>query len=276
MAKQTPQLSWCVVKLGSDMNWWVIEVSDPVHWDVDGLSILDPRQVSHIMELCEPLREYGFDLDILEDAFFTFRVEKEVKDGQIKLQRIRDSILTSDEKLFALPDILAEDKGPYADLLTQMVKARVKLLNDTLDLEHPLTVDELEEVINERNNIDYSEGRNTHIFNEIISVLEFVPEGFEDEIDEARPAAKPVPTPADDIPEAEEEDLEKDETMRWGDEDDEEEKDEDDEDSDGDDEDEDDDDGEKKPSRKPSKPSKPSKPAPAKPSKPTPPKKKGK
>ena len=56
MAKGTPQLEWCIVRLGDDHNWWVDEVSDPVHWDVDGLSIIDPRQVDHLIELIEPLR----------------------------------------------------------------------------------------------------------------------------------------------------------------------------------------------------------------------------
>ena len=27
------------MRLGEDHNWWVDEVSDPVHWDVDALSI---------------------------------------------------------------------------------------------------------------------------------------------------------------------------------------------------------------------------------------------
>ena len=61
MAKSAPQLEWCIVRLGDDHNWWVEEVSDPVRWDVDGLSIIDPRQVQHIIELVDPLRDYGFD-----------------------------------------------------------------------------------------------------------------------------------------------------------------------------------------------------------------------
>ena len=46
MAKGTPQLEWCIVRLGEDHNWWVTEVSDSVRWDADGLSIIDPRQVA--------------------------------------------------------------------------------------------------------------------------------------------------------------------------------------------------------------------------------------
>ena len=120
MAKQSSQLSWCVIRLGSDMNWWVHETSDPIHWDTEGLSMLDPRQISYVLDLCEPLRDYGFDIDLMEAAFYSFRVEKEAGEGKIRLQRIRDSIVSSEEKLFALPDVLDEEKGPYAELLDQL------------------------------------------------------------------------------------------------------------------------------------------------------------
>lgn len=275
MAKPNPQLSWCIVRVGTDMNWWVVETSDPVHWDTDGLSILDPRQMAHIIELCEPLRDYGFDFDLLEQAFFTFRVDKEVDDGLVRLVRLRDNLVGNEEKLFAMPDVLNEDKGPYAELLDEMIKARVKLLNDVLSLEQPLTTDELEEALSERAGLDYSEGRALPAFTELNSILEYVPDGFEDEMGEVK-SSKAAEVAAD-IPDVvEEENIEQDETMRWGDE--EEKKaeededdlgvDEDDDEKDEDSEDEEDDDDEK-PSRKPApKKSTPSKPSPAKPSKP--------
>lgn len=265
MNKQNPQLTWCVVRQGDDMNWWVSEVSDPKHWDTDGLSIIDPRQMAHVIELCEPLKEYGFDLDLLDQAFFTFRVDAETKDGQIRLNRFRDSLLTSEEKLFALPDILNEDKSPYAELLSQLIKARVKLLNDTLSLEQPLVSDELEEALIDRSGLSEGEGRSLPAFTELCMILEYVPDGFEDEMDDVK-AAKATPV-APEIPEAEDdEDIEQDETMRWGDEGEkDEEEEEEEEDSDEDDEEEEEDD--EKP-RKPSKPAKPHKPAkPAKESK---------
>src|SRR4051812_23672127 len=54
MAKAISTLDWCIVRLGDDHNWWVAETSDPVRWDVDGLSIIDPRQLSHLIELVDP------------------------------------------------------------------------------------------------------------------------------------------------------------------------------------------------------------------------------
>lgn len=77
MAKSASQLDWCIVRLGEDHNWWVEEVSDPVRWDVDGLSLIDPRQVQHIIDLIEAMRDYGFDQDVMERAFIPFRIEKD-------------------------------------------------------------------------------------------------------------------------------------------------------------------------------------------------------
>jgi hypothetical protein len=103
MAKSSGILDWCNVRLGEDHNWWVDEVSDPVRWDVDGLSIIDPRQVAHLIELVEPLRDYGFDQDVMDAAFIPFRIEKDLGNAKVKLKRVKESIFESDEKLFALP-----------------------------------------------------------------------------------------------------------------------------------------------------------------------------
>jgi hypothetical protein len=75
MAKRPTTLEWCIVRLGNDHNWWVEEVSDPVRWDVDGLTVIDPRQLNHIIELLDQLRDYGFDPELFERAFLAFRVE---------------------------------------------------------------------------------------------------------------------------------------------------------------------------------------------------------
>jgi len=230
MAKSSPKLNWCVVRLGEDMNWWVQETSDPVHWDTDGLSIIDPRQIHHLLDLTEPLRDYGFDAETFEDAFYKFSVTDCQEEGQVRLARSSESVLESEEKLFCLPDILDEEKGPYADLIDHLSKLRVKMLNDVFEFEQKLNVDELEEVIREEQNADFMEGRATHAFEELARILEYVPEGYElDEEDDEKESKGEDDLDEDDIPDIEVEDdenIEKDETMRW-DEDDEEEEDED-------------------------------------------------
>ena len=214
MATNT-NLEWCIIRLGEDINWWVTEISDEIRWDVDGLGLIDPRQFGHLLDLCEPLRQYGFDPELLDDVFFKFRIDKELKGGHVRLVRVTESLLDSDESLFALPDILDEEKGPYADFLDQITKFRVKLLNDLIDFEHNLTIDELEEEIRERHNSDFIDGRSVHFFVEINDILEYVPEGFELDLED-----EDLATDDDaltDIPEIEEDDekIVEDETMRW-------------------------------------------------------------
>lgn len=217
MAKGTPQLEWCVVRLGEDHNWWVDEVSDPVHWDVDGLSIIDPRQVDHIIELVEPLREYGFDPDVFERAFIAFRITKDLGKGKVRLARTKEPLLESEEKLFALPDIIDEENGPYADLLDHLTRLRVKLLNDLFDFEEKLTVDEVEDQIREQQNSDFIEGKAVHLFNEITAILDFMPAGYGED-DEETGSKRRVTENDDDIPEIEEEEDERmknDSSLKW-------------------------------------------------------------
>lgn len=252
MAKGTPQLEWCVVRLGEDHNWWVDEVSDPVHWDVDGLSIIDPRQVDHIVELIEPLREYGFDSNLFERAFIPFRIVKDLGKGRVRLARTKQPLLESEEKLFALPDIIDEENGPYADFLDHITRLRVKLLNDLLDFEEKLTIDEVEDQIREAQNNDFIEGKAVHLFQEITAILDFMPAGHgddEEESDKGRDEDED-----DDLPEVEEDEEEKlkgDASLKW-DEDDEEGGDKDNDEEGGKDDEEDDDEEEEeddKPSR---------------------------
>jgi hypothetical protein len=242
MAKGSPQLEWCVVRLGEDHNWWVDEVSDPVHWDVDGLSIIDPRQVDHIIELIDPLREYGFDQDVFERAFIPFRIAKDLGKGKVRLTRVKHPLLESEEKLFALPDVIDEENGPYADFLDHITRLRVKMLNEILDLEEKLTVDEVEDQIREAQNTDFIEGKAVHLFNEITAILDFTPEGYGDDDEESDKGRGEEDE--DDLPDVEEEEDEKmknDSSLKW-DEDEDEDSDEEKEDGDEDSDEEDSDD----------------------------------
>ncbi len=235
-------MEWCIVRLGEDHNWWVDEISDPVHWDVDGLSIIDPRQVDHIIELIEPLREYGFDSDLFERAFIPFRITKDLGKGKVRLARTKQPLMESEEKLFALPDVIDEENGPYADFLDHITRLRVKLLNDLLDFEEKLTVDEVEDQLREAQNSDFIEGKAVHLFQEITSILDFMPAGHGDDDDEREKVS--AEDEEDDLPEvddSEEEKLKGDSSLKWDEDEDEDSDDEDGKKKDSDDEDEDED-----------------------------------
>lgn len=277
MAKATSTLDWCIVRFGDDHNWWVAETSDPVRWDVDGLSIVDPRQLAHLIELVDPVRDYGFDQDVFESAFIRFRIDKDLGEGKVRLKRVKDSLFDSEDKLFVLADVLDEENGPYADLLDHLTRCRVKLLNDLFAFEAKLSVDEVEDELREEQNSHFIQGKAVHTFEELTSILDYMPAGYD--TDDEAPAKGAEDESDVDLPEleeAEEEKLKNDDSLKWDDEeeggaekpavegekkkkkkkkgdDDEEESDDDDEDDedsdDDDDEDEDSDDGEK-PKRK--------------------------
>lgn len=277
MANSSAILDWCIVRLGEDNNWWVDEVSDPVRWDTDGLSIVDPRQSAHLIELCEPLRDYGFDQDLFEAAFIPFRIEKEAAKGKIRLKRVKDSLFDSDEKLFILADVVDDENGPFADLLDHLTRCRVKLLNDVFKFESKLTVDEVEDELREEQNASFIEGKAVHVFDELCSILDYTPAGFDEDDDEAdrSTASEDDADLADaDLPDVDDEDdesIKNDASLKW-DEDEEEDEDEDkkpkgasdddeDEDEEEKDDDEDSDDDEDDEDEKPKK----KKPAPKKP-----------
>lgn len=227
MAKGSPKLEWCVVRLGEDHNWWVDEISDPVHWDVDGLSIIDPRQIDHIIELIDPLREYSFDQDVFERAFIPFRITKDLGKGKVRLARTKQPLLESEEQLFALPDVIDEENGPYADFLDHITRLRVKMLNELLDLEEKLTVDEVEDQLREAQNSDFIEGKAVHLFTEITAILDFTPEGHGDEDEEGEKRGADEEADLPDVEEEEDEKMKNDASLKWDEDEDEDDKDED-------------------------------------------------
>ena len=226
MSKPKNILTWCKARLGEDMNWWIHEISDPVHWDVDGLGIIDPRQFQHIIDLLEPLSDYGLRNEIVDDAFYSFGIDKVEKDKTVLLKRVKDSILESEEPLFALPDVLDEEKGPYADLLDHVSRLRVKMLNDLIDFSQNLTLDELEEEIRQLQGEDFLEGRAVHFFSELNAILEYVPAGYKlDEDDDEKPATEDEELEKNfvGVETDHDEKIEEDETMKWDEEEEEEE-----------------------------------------------------
>lgn len=192
MAVTTSKLLWCTIGFKKETgNWWVKENSDPKHYDPDCLGILDPYQLPWVLDMMDPLREYGLSNEILEAAFVPFQVHSIDKDETVRLARVAEHILDSEEQLFALPNIKDGDKGFYADFLEHIMRLRVKLINDTIKLEQKLTVEDVDEQLSELRNQAMIEGRDIHPFEEITDILEFVPAGHEvpgEDDDDEKPA----------------------------------------------------------------------------------------
>jgi hypothetical protein len=129
---------------------------------------------------------------------------------------MKESLFESDEKLFALADILDEENGPYADLLDHLTRCRVKMLNDLFNFESKLGVDEVEDEIREDQNSHFIQGQALHTFEELTAILDYMPAGYD--TDEEAPAKGIEDEEDDDLPEldeAEEEKLKNDESLKW-------------------------------------------------------------
>ncbi|MBO7521964.1 MAG: hypothetical protein J6T16_06965 [Opitutales bacterium] len=222
MAKNTGKLKWCKVRLGNDLNWWVSETSDKVNWDSDGLSVIDPRQADHMMETLSALKEYGLQDSIVENAFFTFAIDKKSDKNTLRIVRVTGSIFDS-EQYFLLPNNLDDESSPYAEFLDHITSLQIKMLNNTFKFEEKLAIEDLEDEIREKYHNDYMEGKAIHAFPEVMDILEYVPEGYslddeeedfdKDEKDEEEESYDDI----DDLP-SEDENIEEDETMHWDDE----------------------------------------------------------
>lgn len=223
MSKKSPKLSWCKARLGNDLNWWVTETSDKVNWDIDGLSVIDPKQADHMIETLSGLKDYGLDENIVEEAFYTFAIDSKSGDDGVKLVRSKDSVFDTDSQLFLLPDNLDDDRSPYAEFLDHITRLQVKMLNDCFDFEVPLTIEELEEQVRDKYQNDYMEGKAIHSFSEVMDILEYVPDGYsleDDEDDEEdKGDEEDKYDDIEDLPDEDDENLEEDETMHWDDDD---------------------------------------------------------
>ncbi len=191
MKKTGPSLDWCIVRLGENENWWVDSISDQENWDVDDLGIIDPKQFLHLSELLGSMTEFGLESQLVDEAFFTFAIDKEVKGGLVKLTRVRDSLLKAEDMLFALPDVLDEEKGPYSDFLNHVTQIRVSMLNELIEFAEPYKQEEMEEVLAEKKNNDFLGGQRSHFSDELLAILEFVPEGFAIDADLEEDPEKP-------------------------------------------------------------------------------------
>ena len=158
MKKTSPSLDWCIVRCDNESKWWVDSISDAENWDIEDLGIIDPKQFIYINELLDSMTEFGLQSQLVDEAFFTFEIAEEVPGKKVKLERVRDSLLKAEDMLFALPDVLDEEKGPYADFLSHVTQIRVAMLNDLIDFSEPYTIEEMEEVLSEKQNNDFLEG----------------------------------------------------------------------------------------------------------------------
>ncbi|MDR0418308.1 MAG: hypothetical protein LBH08_02655 [Puniceicoccales bacterium] len=173
------KIEWCIVKLMDDYKWWLEKVNNDTQTDTDYVGVIDPRQFEHLVELTSPLFDYGLRNELVEGAFLKLRIVAELPDNRVKLEFMPTKIHSAEEPLFLLPNVIADNEGPYAEFIDHIIRLRVKLLNDSIDFKVPINVEEIEETLREQYQEKYIEGNNIHVFDEIVDILEYTPNGYD-------------------------------------------------------------------------------------------------
>lgn len=173
------KIEWCIACLKNDYKWWVEKLSNDAHIDGDYAGIIDPHQFEHLIELTSPLQNYGLRNDLIENAFLKFRIVAALSNNEIKLEFTNSKVFDAEEPLFLFPNGAADNEGPYMELIDHLIRLRVKLLNDLIDFKVPLDSEEIEEAIKEKYQEKYVEGNNVHVFDEMVDILEYTPEGYD-------------------------------------------------------------------------------------------------
>ncbi|MBP5191381.1 MAG: hypothetical protein J6Z25_02300 [Opitutales bacterium] len=184
MVASLPKLSWMIVQKGKDSFWWVKEVSEDVYWDpIDARSVLDPQQAMQVWEAAKPLERYGIHAEDWQNAFFRFRIDKRLGEHGIRLVRTEERWQQTEKPMFLLPKIIDPFQNPYMDFVDALLQARVKYLNATIDFAEKLSVDEVKNLLHEGTQLQYFEGVSLHVFPELMEILEYVPSGFENDLE---------------------------------------------------------------------------------------------
>jgi hypothetical protein len=173
------KIEWCILKLRDDYKWWVEKISHDLSPDAESGGIIDPRQFEYMIELMSPLMDYGLHDEIIENAFLKYRIVSELPDNRIKVEHTATKVMTSGEPLFLMPHIVADNDGPYGEFIHSIIRSRMKLLNESNDFKGPIDVEEIEESIREKTREQYAEGNVTHVFDEIVDILEYTPAGYD-------------------------------------------------------------------------------------------------
>ncbi len=176
-----PSLKWIVARLGQDMNWWVDETSEEVYWGGGALSLLDPKQVSFLREELQKYLAYGFKMEALDRAFHPFEAASDLSDGRLRLVPSSHGMTDKDVPLFALPDLIDDEEGAYADLLDQLAAMRIRMINATHHYFQQVTEDDMDEDVQARNSGRYFEGRALHVFHELEDILTWSPAEWDEE-----------------------------------------------------------------------------------------------
>ncbi|MGD0649661.1 MAG: hypothetical protein ABSA97_00715 [Verrucomicrobiia bacterium] len=169
-----------VVRLGEDFNWWLDQTSEGFQSGGERRGVLDPRQISHLLETLDEYRPYGLREQQFADAFQLFTFESEIAESCLRLAPTDDSIFSATAEMFAFPLIEEEGQGPYCDFLDALSAARIRRLNATHHYVQECTELEMHEELNALDTDRYFSSETIHVFDEINEILQWSPAEWDD------------------------------------------------------------------------------------------------
>jgi hypothetical protein len=146
--------------------------------DSGTVGILDPKQVERVVDLLLQLKPYGLSDETVNDAFATYAIGSEMPREMLKILETKDNIFNPREPVFCLPIVVGDNEGPFSEFIDHIVTMRVKLLNATIDFQTPSNSEELEDILRTEQQERYISGIRLHPFDEIVSILDYVPDGY--------------------------------------------------------------------------------------------------
>lgn len=177
---ETPR--WIAARLGEDFNWWLDQTSESFQPDGRHCGLLDPKQVSHLLETLQEYRPYGFRQQQLVNAFQVFRLESEIAEDHLRLASTDESIYKATKETFALPILGQDGEGPYHDFLDALSAARIGRLNATHQYVKECTELDMNEELNALDTDRYLGSESIHAFDEIIEILQWSPAEWDDSL----------------------------------------------------------------------------------------------
>jgi hypothetical protein len=166
---------WITVRLGDDLNWWLDQTSETSQPCGGHRGILDPRQISQLIEVLHEYRRYGFHPQQFADAFQIFAVETETAQDRLRLAPTDEDIFSATGGTFALPVTGDDNEGAYDDFLDAMSAARIRRLNATHHYARNCTQLDMEEELSALGTDRYFSSETIHVFDEINEILQWSP-----------------------------------------------------------------------------------------------------
>ena len=144
--------------------------------------------MERVADLLSALRPYGLKDEVVNNALVLFSIDKETPKEMLRITETKDNIFNPRESIFGLPNVLGEQEGPFIEFLDHVIALRVKLLNATLDFQQPINIEEIEDILHAEQQERYISGIKMHVFDEIMSILDYVPTGYslDDDDDEIK------------------------------------------------------------------------------------------